>query len=296
MMRPIFVDLEDEYHVLAGDALRKGGDNFFGDVFGVDGYKRDTDMLSVDFRQLIVRDDVARGDDFLESLAGRFGLFFDICQLVGLHLLLAEQQSLEDIISKSHEITPEMFALQRATIVSRFPPILATLYHTEISTSCIDIKRSGLYCERMIVHSDQEMKKLGSRLGHLLRGGECIELLGDVGAGKTTLVKGVAEGLVIDEDVQSPSFTLSREYAARDGLTLAHYDFYRLHKAGVLSYELAESLADPYTITVVEWGETIGAVLPDDRVTITLAYRADDEGRDVSMTIPASHDYLEAAQ
>lgn len=145
----------------------------------------------------------------------------------------------------------------------------------------------------MTIDSDDAMKRLGVRIGRLLHGGECLELLGDVGAGKTTLVKGIAEGLAVDEEVQSPSFTLSREYAARDGLTLAHYDFYRLHEAGVLSYELAESLADPQTVTVVEWGETIGAVLPDDRVTITISYHANSDGRELSVTLPNNRRYLE---
>ncbi len=137
------------------------------------------------------------------------------------------------------------------------------------------------------------MKQLGMRLGRALQGDECIELLGDVGVGKTTLVKGIAEGLAIDEDIQSPSFTLSREYDARDGITLAHYDFYRLSDAGVLGYELAESLADDHTITVVEWGETIGAVLPDTRIIIYISYRPDDESREVAIKTNDTHSPLQ---
>ena len=145
----------------------------------------------------------------------------------------------------------------------------------------------------MIIPTVDAMHHYGERLGVALTGGECIELLGDVGAGKTTLVQGIAAGLDIDEDIQSPSFTLSREDVARDVFRLAHYDFYRLHEAGVLSYELAESLADPQTVTVVEWGETIGAVLPDDRVTITLAYAADASARHITLRLPGSRRYLE---
>ncbi len=147
----------------------------------------------------------------------------------------------------------------------------------------------------VIIKSDHDMKQLGERIGRVLRGGECLELIGDVGAGKTTLVKGLAHGLNVDEDVQSPSFTLSREYEARDGITLAHYDFYRLHEAGVLGYELAESLADPMTITVVEWGETIGAVLPDERITVHIYYQPEGEGREVTVTSGASQVYIEEA-
>jgi len=120
------------------------------------------------------------------------------------------------------------------------------------------------------VTSDVAMKALGEKLGAFLKGGEVIELVGDVGAGKTTLVKGVARGLAIDEDIQSPSFTISRVYDARDSLTLAHYDFYRLHDAGIMADELHETLHEPNTITIVEWADIVGGVLPENRVTIQI--------------------------
>lgn len=145
----------------------------------------------------------------------------------------------------------------------------------------------------MVITDDLAMKTFGEQIGRLLRGGECLELIGDVGAGKTTFVKGLAVGLNVDDDVQSPSFTISREYVTRDGLTLAHYDFYRLHEAGVLSYELAESLLDPQTVTVVEWGETIGAVLPDERVVISIAYLPDSESRELTIKTAPKFAYLE---
>src|SRR5690349_10555846 len=105
------------------------------------------------------------------------------------------------------------------------------------------------------VETDDDMRKLGKKLGTLLKGGEVIELIGDVGAGKTTLVKGIAEGLRVDEDVQSPSFTLSRVYPARDDLWLHHYDFYRLNDPGVMRYEFAESIADAKSVTIIEWAD-----------------------------------------
>ena len=118
------------------------------------------------------------------------------------------------------------------------------------------------------VQNEIEMKALGERLGVVMSGGEIIELVGDVGAGKTTLTKGIARGLAIDEDVQSPSFTISRVYEARDGLFLAHYDFYRLHDAGIMNSELHETLNDSKTVTVVEWGDIVTGVLPGDRLSI----------------------------
>lgn len=118
------------------------------------------------------------------------------------------------------------------------------------------------------VKSEVEMKALGARLGALLQGGEVIELSGDVGAGKTTFVKGLAVGMAIDEDVQSPSFTVSRVYDARDGLQLAHYDFYRLKDAGIMANELDEVIHDDTIVTVVEWADIVEDVLPKKRLRI----------------------------
>ena len=112
---------------------------------------------------------------------------------------------------------------------------------------------------------------LGEELGALLRGGEVIELVGDIGAGKTALTKGIAKGLGVDDDVQSPTFTISRVYQARDQIRLAHYDFYRLQEAGIMNAELDESVQDPETITIVEWAEIVEGVLPDDRTRILIS-------------------------
>ena len=142
------------------------------------------------------------------------------------------------------------------------------------------------------VKNENDMVKLGRRIGDRLRGGEVIELIGDVGAGKTTLVKGIGQGLGIDDDVQSPSFTISRVYGARDGLELHHYDFYRLSDAGVMSFELAESVQQPRAVTVVEWADTVQDVLPVDRIVIRLAYTPDGRGRELTMSVPASLEYL----
>ncbi|MDX2776572.1 tRNA (adenosine(37)-N6)-threonylcarbamoyltransferase complex ATPase subunit type 1 TsaE [Streptomyces caniscabiei] len=127
------------------------------------------------------------------------------------------------------------------------------------------------------IHGEADMKAFGSQLGALLRGGEVIELVGDVGAGKTTLTKGIADGMRIGEDIQSPSFTISRVYDALSSVRLAHYDFYRLHDAGIMADELHETMNDPETVTIIEWAEIIAGVLPDDRLTITIAGMAGDE-------------------
>jgi tRNA threonylcarbamoyladenosine biosynthesis protein TsaE len=118
------------------------------------------------------------------------------------------------------------------------------------------------------VKNETEMKLLGAKLGRLLRGGEILELVGDVGAGKTTLTKGIASGLGVDEDVQSPSFTISRVYDTPQKIRLAHYDFYRLHDVGIMAGELHETIHDTETVTIIEWAEIVGGVLPRDRLTV----------------------------
>lgn len=120
----------------------------------------------------------------------------------------------------------------------------------------------------MRITSEQAMYDLGSHLGSLFVGGEALELVGDVGAGKTTLTKGLAQGLRVNESVQSPSFTISRVYDGRDGLRLEHYDFYRLSDPGIMKDELAESVADDKTVVVVEWGASVTDVLPADRLVV----------------------------
>ena len=128
---------------------------------------------------------------------------------------------------------------------------------------------------RVICQSLTDTLQLGQRLGQALRGGEVIVLVGDIGAGKTTLVKGVARGLAITDDIQSPTFTISRLYHGRDDIQLAHYDFYRLGEAGVISQELLEDLMNPQTCVIVEWAETVSQVLPAERLQMTITTLAD---------------------
>lgn len=147
----------------------------------------------------------------------------------------------------------------------------------------------------MTIENLQQMIDFGQRLGEALRGGECLELTGDVGTGKTTLTKGLAKGLNINDDIQSPSFTISRTYPARDGLELHHYDFYRLSDPGIMRYELAESVDDPNVVTVVEWADSVEDVLPDGRLTIRLYHDQQEGSRQVELLIPDEMRYMQEA-
>lgn len=125
--------------------------------------------------------------------------------------------------------------------------------------------------------SEQAMRELGERIGARLGGGEVIELIGDVGAGKTTLTKGIAQGLGVTEDVQSPSFTLSRVYDGRDNIQVAHYDFYRLSDPGILADELVDTMGRSDTVTIIEWADIVEGILPEGHMTINIASPTENE-------------------
>lgn len=132
----------------------------------------------------------------------------------------------------------------------------------------------------MKIDSEQEMLKFGQDFAKKVKAPIVIELVGDVGAGKTTFVRGLAEGLGVGEPVTSPSFTISKAYALPSGGNLIHYDFYRLRDPGIMSEDLVENLVDLDNIIVIEWGESVAGVLPDDRMKINIRYN-DDGSRTV---------------
>lgn len=106
-----------------------------------------------------------------------------------------------------------------------------------------------------ISHSPEETAALGERWGREARAGWVIGLTGDLGAGKTQLVKGIARGLDITARIQSPTFALVNEY--REGrLSLAHLDLYRLDTPEqIIGAGLEEYFTDPPGVTVIEWCE-----------------------------------------
>lgn len=120
------------------------------------------------------------------------------------------------------------------------------------------------------------MKQLGEAIGQSVSGGEVLELVGDIGAGKTTLTKGIAQALGINEPVQSPTFTISRVYDSPRGLRLAHYDFYRLSEAGIMGDEIREA-ADDDSVVVVEWAGAVDDDLPKDRLVVKITTISEEE-------------------
>lgn len=117
------------------------------------------------------------------------------------------------------------------------------------------------------ISSQNDMQKLGITLAQNLPSGSVIELIGDVGAGKTTLVKGIGKGLGITDTIQSPSYTIFCRYDVGNK-SLHHYDFYRLNDPGLVSYDLDESIHTQGAVVVIEWGDHVKDVLPKDHIVI----------------------------
>lgn len=138
--------------------------------------------------------------------------------------------------------------------------------------------------------NSEATEKLASRLTVNLKGGEVIELVGDLGGGKTTFVRGLARGLGSKAHVSSPTFKISNEYT--DGrLQLHHFDFYRLTDPGLVANELAEVLGDPGIVTVIEWGQIVERVLPPQRLTISFT-PTDETSRQLEFQYPDELGYV----
>ncbi len=131
----------------------------------------------------------------------------------------------------------------------------------------------------MIIKSEQEMIDYGREYAKKITRPAVIELVGDVGTGKTTFTKGLAEGLGVASEITSPSFTISKVYKLADGGNLVHYDFYRLPEPGLMVEDLTENLENPENVVVIEWGESVADLLPEKHNKVEIRYN--EEGREV---------------
>jgi tRNA threonylcarbamoyladenosine biosynthesis protein TsaE len=108
--------------------------------------------------------------------------------------------------------------------------------------------------------SPEETRIVGAALAPMLVPGDVISLSGDLGAGKTVLVQGVAAALGVEDRVLSPTFTIVHEYRGR--YTILHLDVYRLNSFQEVLDLGFEELLDPEAILLVEWGEAVAPLLP----------------------------------
>ena len=137
----------------------------------------------------------------------------------------------------------------------------------------------------MKIASEQEMLDFGKSIAEKISVPCVIELLGDVGTGKTTFTRGLAVGLGVNEPVTSPSFTISKAYSFKKNdseCELIHYDFYRLPEPGLMAEDLNESLNNNHAIVVVEWAASVENLLPENRMKIEITLN-DDGTRKVTI-------------
>lgn len=123
---------------------------------------------------------------------------------------------------------------------------------------------------RLVLRTPQQTHRLGQCVGTLLRGGEVVALFGELGTGKTSLVRGMADGLLADSAaVSSPTFTLIHEYRGR--LPLIHTDLYRLTTSQLDDTGLGDYV-DGHTVVAIEWADRWTDGLPADRLEVRLAH------------------------
>ena len=118
-------------------------------------------------------------------------------------------------------------------------------------------------------HSAAETTELGRALSEHLKPGDVVAFYGDLGAGKTTMIKGICAGLGVTDVVKSPSFVIMTEYRGR--IPVYHIDLYRLERPSEVLALGIEELLDRDAVLLVEWGERFPALWPRDRIEIRLA-------------------------
>lgn len=129
-----------------------------------------------------------------------------------------------------------------------------------------------------ITHSPEETRALGGRLADALRGGEVVAFTGDLGAGKTAFVSGMARALGVEERVTSPTFTIVNEYEG-GRLPLFHFDMYRLGSADELFHIGWEDYLARGGICAVEWSENVAEAIEEDAIRVSITRGEDENSR-----------------
>lgn len=144
------------------------------------------------------------------------------------------------------------------------------------------IPARGVFLEYIFkTNSPEETISLGEKIGALLKGGDCIAYKGDLGAGKTTMTRGISIGMGLGDEVTSPTFALVNEYRG-EKLSLCHFDMYRITSAADLETTGFFDYMDDDTVLAVEWSENIAEELPDNAVIIDIK-RLDDSTREITI-------------
>lgn len=136
---------------------------------------------------------------------------------------------------------------------------------------------------QLTTHSPEETIALGEKIGSRLRGGDVIAFRGDLGAGKTTMTRGIAVGMGLPDEVTSPTFALLNEYREEGVTPLCHFDMYRIGSSDELDAVGFYDCLEQGCALAVEWSENIDDALPEGTVFVQLD-RIDDSTRRITIT------------
>jgi tRNA threonylcarbamoyladenosine biosynthesis protein TsaE len=141
---------------------------------------------------------------------------------------------------------------------------------------------------KVVTNSVEQTQKLGEEIASKLQLGDLVLLKGDLGAGKTTLVQGIAKGLNAERQPNSPSFAIATEYKMPNGI-FRHIDLYRLDnpEIDIDTLGLPEMLTDEKAITVLEWPERLKTMWERKGRTIEMnfSYVADSNQREITVNL-----------
>ncbi|MGH9171345.1 MAG: tRNA (adenosine(37)-N6)-threonylcarbamoyltransferase complex ATPase subunit type 1 TsaE [Acidimicrobiales bacterium] len=133
---------------------------------------------------------------------------------------------------------------------------------------------------RVLTSSEEQTRAVGRRLASVLGGGDVVLLVGGLGAGKTTFVKGMAEGLGYEGEVTSPTFTLCHCYPGR--LDLVHVDMWRLERVDEIRDLALEEDLEGGAVLVAEWGEAAEGVFGEGALQVLFGAGASVECRELT--------------
>ena len=128
-----------------------------------------------------------------------------------------------------------------------------------------------------IVSNSPEMtEEIANNIGRELKGGEVIELVSELGGGKTTFTHGLVRAIKSQDKVASPTFTISKIYNG-EKIDIHHFDFYRLNDPGLIVHELADVLQNKTNVVVIEWPGLVENELPNNRLLVIRTDKPESE-------------------
>ena len=135
---------------------------------------------------------------------------------------------------------------------------------------------------RIVTRSEDETVALGRKTAHRLKPGDVVAFYGDLGSGKTRFIKGICQGLGVQEHVASPTFTIVNEYRV-GSLMICHFDFYRVQSVPEILDLGFEEYLNSDAISLIEWAEKARLLLPANRYEIRMRLGQNEQSREITI-------------